>query len=116
MELRSIGYIEVSSISRNSSGPALRIPDPEEALAALPRPDISQMIPFKPKLNALPGEHPVPGKQKVSSEIENEILTNKEKGLNVIFKIRIIIAGNTCGPLLPFLKFCPLFPFLLIRN
>lgn len=61
MELRSIGYVEVSSISRNSTGPVSRIPDQEEALASLPRPDISQMIPFKPKLNALPGEHPVPG-------------------------------------------------------
>lgn len=61
MELRSIGYMDVSSINRNSSGPVMRIADQEEAIAALPRPDISQMIPFKPKLNALPGEHPVPG-------------------------------------------------------
>lgn len=28
---------------------------------ALPRPDTSQMIPYKPKTNPLPGEHPVPG-------------------------------------------------------
>lgn len=27
----------------------------------LPRPDISQMIPFKPKRDPYPGEHPVPG-------------------------------------------------------
>jgi len=26
------------------------------------RPDFSQMIPFKPKANSYPGEHPVPGK------------------------------------------------------
>lgn len=29
--------------------------------AALPRPDTAQMIPYKPKANPLPGEHPVPG-------------------------------------------------------
>lgn len=29
---------------------------------ALPKPDTSQMIPYKPKANPLPGEHPVPGK------------------------------------------------------
>lgn len=62
MELRSIGYMEVSSVARNSTGVVPRVPDPEEAIASLPRPDLSQMIPYKPKVNALPGEHPVPGK------------------------------------------------------
>lgn len=28
---------------------------------SLPRPDTAQMIPYKPKANPLPGEHPVPG-------------------------------------------------------
>ncbi|KYN44814.1 Protein suppressor of forked [Trachymyrmex septentrionalis] len=61
MELRSIGYMDVSSVARNSIGVIPRVPDPEEAIAALPRPDLSQMIPYKPKVNPLPGEHPVPG-------------------------------------------------------
>ncbi|XP_058803933.1 protein suppressor of forked [Phymastichus coffea] len=61
MELRSIGYVEVSSVSRNTSCPLPRASDTEEVIAALPRPDLSQMIPFKPKVNPLPGEHPVPG-------------------------------------------------------
>lgn len=62
MELRSIGYMDVSSVARNSIGVIPRVPDPEEAIAALPRPDLSQMIPYKPKVNPLPGEHPVPGR------------------------------------------------------
>lgn len=62
MELRSIGYMEVSSVGRSTAGALPRIPDPEEAIASLPRPDISQMIPYKPKVNPLPGEHPVSGK------------------------------------------------------
>lgn len=61
MELKSIGYMEVSSVARNSIGALPRVSDPEEAIASLPRPDLSQMIPYKPKVNALPGEHPVPG-------------------------------------------------------
>ena len=61
VELRSIGYIEVSSAARNSTGNLPRVPDIQESRAALPRPDLSQMIPYKPKVNALPGEHPVPG-------------------------------------------------------
>lgn len=54
--------MEVSSVVRNSIGAIPRVSDPEEAIASLPRPDLSQMIPYKPKVNALPGEHPVPGK------------------------------------------------------
>ena len=64
MELRSIGYKDVSSIGRNSACSIPRAPDPEVNIAALPRPDLSQMIPFKPKVNPLPGEHPVSGKKK----------------------------------------------------
>lgn len=62
MELRSIGYMEVSNVARNSIGTLPRVPDQEEAIASLPRPDLSQMIPYKPKVNALPGEHPVQGR------------------------------------------------------
>lgn len=32
-----------------------------ESTSQLPRPDFSQMIPFKPKSNAYPGEHPLAG-------------------------------------------------------
>ncbi|XP_014227135.1 protein suppressor of forked [Trichogramma pretiosum] len=61
IELKSIGYMEVITTNRNGVCPAPRAADSEEIIAALPRPDISQMIPFKPKVNPLPGEHPVPG-------------------------------------------------------
>lgn len=33
----------------------------EEQSTNLPRPDFSQMIPYKPKLSAFPGEHPLAG-------------------------------------------------------
>ena len=61
VELRSIGYMEESSVSRNIISPLPRTPDTEKVIVALPRPDYSQMIPFKPIANPLPGEHPVPG-------------------------------------------------------
>jgi hypothetical protein len=35
--------------------------DPEEESSNMPRPDFTQMIPFKPKAQAIPGDHPVPG-------------------------------------------------------
>lgn len=61
IELRSIGYIEVSNLGRNNPGVLPCQKDTEEIIVTLPKPDISQMIPFKPKVNPLPGEHPVPG-------------------------------------------------------
>ncbi|XP_043289608.1 protein suppressor of forked isoform X2 [Venturia canescens] len=61
MELRSIGYVEVSGGTRNPIGNMPRVPEVSETRTVLPRPDLSQMIPYKPKVNALPGEHPVPG-------------------------------------------------------
>lgn len=73
MELRSIGYMEVSSVARNTIA-LPRVPDPEEAIAALPRPDLSQMIPYKPKVNPLPGEHPVPGKLNSFDFLSNTIV------------------------------------------
>lgn len=30
--------------------------------AAIAVPDTAHMLPYKPKINAMPGEHPVPGK------------------------------------------------------
>uniref|UniRef100_A0A2H1WFW9 SFRICE_002500 n=1 Tax=Spodoptera frugiperda TaxID=7108 RepID=A0A2H1WFW9_SPOFR len=73
-ELKSIGYTEVASMSNKSwalGGPLAGI-SPELAAVILgqkdndpnkdiARPDTSQMIPYKPKVNPLPGEHPIPG-------------------------------------------------------
>lgn len=36
-------------------------PEPEEEKSQLPRPDFSQMIPYKPKSNPFPFEHPLAG-------------------------------------------------------
>ncbi|XP_014288469.1 protein suppressor of forked isoform X4 [Halyomorpha halys] len=69
-ELKSIGYNEVTTRTTNlkssihSSVPGFLadgLLDDEGTQRLIPRPDVSQMIPFKPKLNAYPGEHPVPG-------------------------------------------------------
>ena len=40
-----------------------KLPNPEEneVVNQLSRPDFSQMIPYKPKTNPFPGEHPLPG-------------------------------------------------------
>ncbi|KAL1140992.1 hypothetical protein AAG570_000918, partial [Ranatra chinensis] len=68
-ELKSIGYNEVTTRSntmKNSLHSAVGgylgdgLED-EGAQRLIPRPDVSQMIPYKPKVNAYPGEHPVPG-------------------------------------------------------
>ncbi|KAI5640431.1 suppressor of forked protein (Suf) domain-containing protein [Phthorimaea operculella] len=80
-ELKSIGYTEVASMSNKSwalgalggmgglggaSGVSAELAavilghkdqDPSKDIA---RPDTSQMIPYKPKVNPLPGEHPIP--------------------------------------------------------
>ncbi|XP_069684937.1 protein suppressor of forked isoform X2 [Periplaneta americana] len=61
-ELRSIGYNEVASTAVKSFHPLSAVClDPEEEAANIPRPDFTQMIPFKPKAQAIPGDHPVPG-------------------------------------------------------
>ncbi|XP_026322588.1 protein suppressor of forked [Hyposmocoma kahamanoa] len=73
-ELKSIGYTEVASMSNKSwalGGPLANV-SPELAAVILGqkdhdpnkdilRPDTNQMIPYKPKSNPLPGEHPIPG-------------------------------------------------------
>jgi cleavage stimulation factor subunit 3 len=60
--LRSIGYSEVASTAVKSFHPLSSvILDPEEESSNMPRPDFTQMIPFKPKAQAIPGDHPVPG-------------------------------------------------------
>lgn len=59
---RSIGYNEVASAAVKSFHPLSSIiTDPEEESSNMPRPDFTQMIPFKPKAQAIPGDHPVPG-------------------------------------------------------
>ncbi|XP_036338960.1 protein suppressor of forked [Rhagoletis pomonella] len=64
VELRSIGYTENVGIMTNKLAGATADktdePDFEQAVT-LPRPDFSQMIPYKPKVNAHPGEHPLAG-------------------------------------------------------
>lgn len=42
-------------------GPRVPINDGEEVVSQLPRPDFSQMIPFKPKSAPFPYEHPLAG-------------------------------------------------------
>lgn len=69
-ELRSIGYSEVTATTTKASFHTMSgvkvgmdgLDDHEPCTQRLlPRPDISQMIPFKPKRDPYPGEHPVPG-------------------------------------------------------
>ncbi|XP_065168687.1 protein suppressor of forked isoform X1 [Atheta coriaria] len=62
-ELRSIGYTDVINISgcQSKNNLLCGIIKPVEDESVLPRPDVSQMIPYKPKFNPQPGEHPVPG-------------------------------------------------------
>uniref|UniRef100_A0A6P7F2J3 Protein suppressor of forked-like n=1 Tax=Diabrotica virgifera virgifera TaxID=50390 RepID=A0A6P7F2J3_DIAVI len=61
-ELKSIGYTEVINITgaagKNHILQSIIEFEPD---LPLPVPDYSQMIPYKPKAKALPGEHPVPG-------------------------------------------------------
>ncbi|KAG5881074.1 hypothetical protein JTB14_020404 [Gonioctena quinquepunctata] len=60
-ELKSIGYTEVINITGAGRNHILQSIIESETEAPLPIPDYSQMIPYKPKANPLPGEHPVPG-------------------------------------------------------
>ena len=61
-ELKAIGYRDISTHTMilNPNIPrGLSIYDSQEPTYA--RPDFSQMIPFKPKLKYIPGEHPIKG-------------------------------------------------------
>lgn len=65
---RSIGYNEVTAQANKVSFHALTgnvlkdgLDDHEPSQRQLPKPDLSQMIPFKPKREPYPGEHPVAG-------------------------------------------------------
>lgn len=61
---RAIGYRDISTHTMiiNPAIPrGLSIHDSQEP--AFAKPDFSQMIPFKPKIKYIPGEHPIPGKK-----------------------------------------------------
>ncbi|XP_060533949.1 protein suppressor of forked isoform X1 [Cylas formicarius] len=61
-ELKTIGYTEVINITGAAGkNHILQSIINSNLEAPLPVPDYSQMIPYKPKANPLPGEHPVPG-------------------------------------------------------
>nr|CAH7728622.1 unnamed protein product [Callosobruchus chinensis] len=61
-ELKSIGYTEVINITGAAGkNHILQSIIEQDTEMPLPVPDYSQMIPYKPKSNPLPGEHPVPG-------------------------------------------------------
>lgn len=55
-------YTEVVNITGASKNHALQAFINTDEELSLPKPDTAQMIPYKPKANPLPGEHPVPGK------------------------------------------------------
>lgn len=57
-ELKSIGYAEQYAVK---GGVQTVQPITDDNTPVLIRPDFSQMIPYKPKANAYPGEHPLPG-------------------------------------------------------
>lgn len=97
MELRSIGYMEVSSVARNSIGTIPRVPDPEEAIAALPRPDLSQMIPYKPKVNPLPGEHPVPGMFLTVFQFLSKYIGSKLYIITLLLRRRFLSVTTGCS-------------------
>lgn len=59
-ELKSVGYHEISAITQGAKV-VHQNQEEEDTAKVLPRPDFSQMIPFKPKVNAHPGEHPMGG-------------------------------------------------------
>ncbi|XP_017774407.1 PREDICTED: protein suppressor of forked [Nicrophorus vespilloides] len=60
-ELKSIGYTEVINVTgaaKNLLHGVLMNTDDD---SVLPKPDLAQLIPYKPKFNPSPGDHPVPG-------------------------------------------------------
>lgn len=65
-ELKSIGYSDVIAVSSKSKVELPTTTEPteaeEEEEEKVCRPDFSQMIPFKPKMDAYTGEHVVSGK------------------------------------------------------
>lgn len=66
-ELRSIGYHDISAIIGGTKATQHIQDDGDDSQKVLPRPDFSQMIPFKPKGNAYPGEHPMGGGSNITN-------------------------------------------------
>jgi len=60
-ELRAIGYSQSLQGSHKGLSAIGNMILDEEPSLVLARPDFGQMIPYKPKANAHPGEHIVPG-------------------------------------------------------
>ncbi|KAL5279984.1 CSTF3 family protein [Megaselia abdita] len=60
-ELKSIGYTDSIGAVGIKLSIGSQMEAAEEQSTNLPRPDFSQMIPYKPKLSAFPGEHPLAG-------------------------------------------------------
>lgn len=58
VELKSIGYTEQVT---TKSGTQMAISEADDSSTVIPKPDFSQMIPYKPKANAYTGEHPISG-------------------------------------------------------
>lgn len=59
------------------------VDDADQQQTLLPKPDINQMIPYKPKVKAFPGEHPIPGMLPIFSP-----------SIFFIFVSRLIYNGN----------------------
>ncbi|CAB3367662.1 Hypothetical predicted protein [Cloeon dipterum] len=60
-ELRAIGYSSTLQGTHKGLSAVGNLNLDEEPVATVVRPDFGQMIPYKPKSNAHPGEHSVPG-------------------------------------------------------
>ncbi|KAF2368245.1 Suppressor of forked [Trinorchestia longiramus] len=61
-ELKAIGYRDISThVTINNPHIARGLLSHEANEKAFARPDFSQMIPYKPKIKYVPGEHPIPG-------------------------------------------------------
>lgn len=65
---RSIGYNVVTKTATKSMHSTSSAPNPDvvdetdQQQTNLPKPDVNQMIPYKPKVKPYAGEHPIPGK------------------------------------------------------
>jgi len=66
---RAIGYTDILAASSNPNKLILPLMNSEHVEAdednedKICRPDFSQMVPFKPKMDAYPGDHFIPGKK-----------------------------------------------------
>ena len=67
LNIRALGYYEVAEMSNNSGKPAAMREDEnrknhiDTTDVTFYKPDFSQMVPFKPKVQWTPGEHVAPG-------------------------------------------------------